>query len=98
MLLHPVVVDGSFQAVGVSRHREESHGRSYVPFALKELTLLHPLPAKGIFHLKYQREVSGAGQHSFDIDIYDCYSQLAAEVRGYTIRDLCGNGNPPTSK
>ena len=90
MLLHPVVVDGSFQSVGVLRqkpHRETV----YVPFALKELTLLRNLPSKGMFHLKYQREASGADQHSFDIDIYDDGSQLAAVIRGYTIRDLCGN-------
>jgi len=99
MLLHPVVVDGSFQAAGVSRHREESHGRSYVPCALKELTLIRKLPSKGLFHLRYQREASSADQHSFDIDIYDD-SQLAAAIRGYTVRDLCGNANPclPSAK
>ena len=89
MLLHPVVIDGAFQAAGVSRQRPHCE-TVYVPCALKELTLIRKLPAKGMIHLRYQREESYADQHSFDIDIYDC-SQLAVAIRGYTIRDLCGN-------
>jgi len=89
MLLHPVVIDGAFQAAGMSRQRPH-HDTVYVPFALKELTLIRDLPSKGMLHLRYQREASYADQHSFDIDIYDC-SQLAVAIRGYTIRDLCGN-------
>lgn len=90
MLLHPVVVDGAFQAVHTPGMSGKIPDRDYVfvPSALKELTLIRSLPSKGIFHLKYQRDASSEEQHCFDIDIYDCQSQIAAEIRGYTIRNL----------
>ena len=91
MLLHPVVVDGAFQAVQTPiRLSGELPPREsvLVPSALKELTLIRGLPSKGLFHLKYQRATSSEEEHCFDIDIYDCRSQIAAEIRGYTIRNL----------
>jgi len=91
MLLHPVVIDGAFQSAGVARN-QQYRDIVFVPSVLKEITLVrNPTAPKGVLHLKYQRAASNAEQHVFDIDIYDCYSQLAVEIRGYTIRDLRGN-------
>ena len=80
MPLHPVIIDGAFQAAGAFLR---DPGAIFVPFSLSELTLLRTLTPKGWLHLKM-----GKGKSRFDIDIYDCYSQLAVEIHDYRLRKI----------
>ena len=93
--IHPLILDGCFQVVGVARNMSGAPGEAtYLPFGWDGMWLEERLPDKVVCHVR----MSGASQEaesgsegspevlSGEIRIYDPSGALLGELTGYTVK------------
>lgn len=82
--LHPVLLDGAFQAcLGLFAEAAEA-GQAALPFVLETLHFLRPTPARLWVH---GRLVPGTGAvRRIDLDLADAAGQVCVQVRGFSVR------------
>jgi len=82
--LHPVLLDGAFQAcMGLFLEGAEE-GQAALPFVLETLNFLHPTPARLWVH---GRLAAGEGAvRRIDLDLADASGRVCVQVRGFSVR------------
>ncbi len=98
--IHPLLLDGCFQAVGAARAQGASgeDGTTYLPFAWDRMQLASPLPERLFCHVRIGERAtrendsdhappSGAPEvASGDLNIYDADGRLVGEFAGYAVK------------
>ena len=93
--VHPLVLDGCFQAVGVARNVSGTEGgATYLPFGWERLWLAGPLPDRVVCHVRLSdasREAQGEGGEpaevlSGELRIYDPDGAPLGRLSGYTVK------------
>ncbi|MDE2940680.1 MAG: SDR family NAD(P)-dependent oxidoreductase [Chloroflexota bacterium] len=93
--IHPLVLDGCFQVVGMARNMTGSPDEpTYLPFGWERMWLTGSLPDQVVCHVKMNESsrVSGpeADEHpealSGEIRIYDLDGMLIGGLTGYTVK------------
>ncbi|MBG0566155.1 SDR family NAD(P)-dependent oxidoreductase [Actinoplanes aureus] len=86
MVLHPVLLDGAFQAVSGLLDGTGGDGGPLVPFALEELRILDRLAHTGYAYAT--RSATGGAGDRFDIRLTDDQGRVTAVVRGLSARAM----------
>ena len=91
--VHPLVLDGCFQMMGVARNITGSpEEATYLPFGWERLWLARPLPVRVFCHVQMgeaSQEPAAGGQPEVltaDIRIYDSDGTLIGGLSGYTVK------------
>ncbi len=93
--VHPLVLDGCFQAVGVARNVSGTEGgATYLPFGWERLWLAGPLPDRVVCHVRLSeasREAEAEGGEpaevlSGELRIYDPDGAPLGRLSGYTVK------------
>ena len=93
--IHPLILDGCFQVVGVARNMSGDPGEAtYLPFGWDGLWLAKRLPEKVVCHVRMsdasRGAESGSGESpevlSGEMRIYDPSGALLGELTGYTVK------------
>ncbi|WP_419937079.1 SDR family NAD(P)-dependent oxidoreductase [Candidatus Palauibacter sp.] len=93
--VHPLVLDGCFQAVGVARNVSETEGgATYLPFGWERLWLAGQLPDRVVCHVRLSeasRDAEAAGGEpaevlSCELRIYDPDGAPLGRLSGYTVK------------
>ena len=93
--VHPLVLDGCFQAVGVARNVAGTEGgATYLPFGWERLWLAGKLPDRVVCHVRLSEasrdaEAEGAGPAevlSGELAIYDPNGTPLGRFTGYTVK------------
>ena len=93
--MHPLLLDGCFQMVGVARNMTGGPGEAtYLPFGWERLWLTRRLPERVFCHVimseASQEAESGSGEPpevlSGELRIYDPNGALLGELNGYTVK------------
>ena len=88
--VHPLMLDGCFQVVGVARNMTGDDGEAtYLPFGWERLWLSGRLPDRVLCHV-LMREGSPSGESpetvTGDLRIYDPSGSLIGGLSGYTVK------------
>ncbi len=94
--VHPLVLDGCFQAVGAARNAgSDGEDVTYLPFAWERLWLAGSLPGRLVCHVK-MREIPPGPQadaddyepevRAADLWLYDPDGVLVGELAGFTVK------------
>ena len=88
--VHPLLLDGCFQVVGVARAMSGSeHEPTYLPFGWENLWLTRRLPDRLLCHVQMSDSPQSA-EHpevlSGEIRIYDLNGELIGGLSGYTVK------------
>ena len=95
--VHPLVLDGCFQAFGAARNPDGGEeGITYLPFAWERLWLKDRLPDRLVCHVRMregrrdadeERESDGVPEvHAADLHLYDTGGALIGELAGFTVK------------
>ena len=95
--VHPLVLDGCFQAFGAARNPDDSEeGITYLPFAWERMWLAGRLPERLTCHVLVREGPQGAAAdpdqgevpevHAADLRIYDTDGALVGELVGFTVK------------
>ena len=93
--IHPLVLDGCFQVVGVARNMVGSPGEpTYLPFGWESLWLAGPLPDRVVCHVRMGEVSQGVESESGEppevlsgeVRIYDADGALIGGLSGYTVK------------
>ena len=92
--VHPLVLDGCFQAFGAARNPEGGEEDvTYLPFAWERLWLADGLPERLVCHVRLREGPEGAatdaGQPEVwaaDLRLYDREGALVGELAGFTVK------------
>ena len=95
--IHPLVLDGCFQAFGAARNPDGGEeGITYLPFAWERLRLAGRLPERLICHLRLREGPDNAPVDTergglpevwaADLDLYDPEGLPVAELSGFTVK------------
>ena len=93
--VHPLVLDGCFQAVGVARNVAGTEGgATYLPFGWERLWLAGRLPDRVVCHVRLSdasRDADAAEGEppevlSGELTIYDSNGALLGRLSGYTVK------------
>ena len=93
--VHPLVLDGCFQAMGVARNVAESEGgATYLPFGWERMWLAGPLPDRVVCHVllgESSRDAEADPDEtpevlSGEMRIYDPNGALVGRLSGYTVK------------
>ena len=93
--VHPLVLDGCFQVVGVARNMTGAPGEAtYLPFGWERLWLSDGLPDRVFCHVRMSeasRDAESEGGDSpevlsGEVSIYDPDGTLIGEISGYTVK------------
>ena len=93
--VHPLVLDGCFQAVGVARNVSGTEGgATYLPFGWERLWLAGPLPDRVVCHVRLSdasRDAEAGGSEpaevlSGELRIYDTDGAPLGRLSGYTVK------------
>ena len=93
--VHPLVLDGCFQVVGVARNMSGAPGEAtYLPFGWERLWLAGQLPDRVVCHVHMSAASQAAESESGDVPevlsgevrIYDSNGVLVGEISGYTVK------------
>ena len=93
--VHPLVLDGCFQVVGVARNMTGAPGEAtYLPFGWERLWLAGGLPERVICHVVMSEASQDAESEGGDppevlsgeVRIYDPNGALVGEINGYTVK------------
>ena len=93
--VHPLVLDGCFQAVGVARNVAGTEGgATYLPFGWERLWLAGPLPDRVVCHVRLSeasRDAEAEGGEpaevlSGELRIYDPDGAPLGRLSGYTVK------------
>ena len=95
--VHPLVLDGCFQAFGAARRPDgDEEEITYLPFAWERLWLAQGLPERLICHLRMREAPPGAVEeaesgdvpevYAADLGLYDPDGVLVGELAGFTVK------------
>lgn len=93
--VHPLVLDGCFQVMGVARNMAETEGgATYLPFGWERMWLAGPLPDRVVCHVLLGESSRGAEANpdetpevlSGEMRIYDPNGALIGRLSGYTVK------------
>ena len=95
--LHPLLLDGCFQAIGSARNPGgEGEGATYVPFGWERLWLTGPMPERLMCHVRMREGPQGAVEeaerseapevHTADLRLYDPNGTLVGELAGFSVK------------
>ena len=95
--VHPLVLDGCFQAFGAARNPDGGEeGTTYLPFAWERLWLKDRLPERLICHVSMREGRRDANEeaesdgvpevHAADLQLYDQGGALIGELAGFTVK------------
>ena len=95
--IHPLVLDGCFQAFGAARDPEgDEEGVTYLPFAWERLWLAGPLPDRLVCHVRLREGPDNAAADTerggvpevwaADLSLYEPEGTLVAELAGFTVK------------
>ena len=95
--VHPLVLDGCFQAFGAARNPDGGEeGITYLPFAWERLWLKDRLPEHLVCHVQMRRGPEGGVAdteneglpevHAADLRLYDRDGALVGELAGFTVK------------
>ena len=93
--VHPLVLDGCFQVVGVARNMTGAPGEAtYLPFGWERLWLAGQLPNQVVCHVRMSeasQEAKSEGDDapevlSGEVHIYDLNGVLVGELSGYAVK------------
>ena len=93
--VHPLLLDGCFQAFGAARNPNGgAEDATYLPFAWERLWLAGRLPNRLICHVRMQESPQGAGKnaeelpevHAADMRLFDSKGALVGELAGFTVK------------
>ena len=93
--VHPLVLDGCFQVMGVARNVAETEGgATYLPFGWERMWLAGPLPDRVVCHVLLGDSSRGAEANpdetpevlSGEMRIYDPNGALVGRLSGYTVK------------
>ena len=91
--IHPLLLDGCFQAVGAARDPGASgeDGTTYLPFAWDRMQLAARLPERLFCHVVMPERPAAEGDSvpevtSGDLKIYDPDGRLVGELTGYAVK------------
>ena len=91
--VHPLILDGCFQVVGVARNMTGGPGEAtYLPFGWERLWLAGRLPDRVVCHVRMSEASQGreSGEPpevlSGELRIYDPNGVLLGELSGYTVK------------
>lgn len=84
--VHPVVLDGAFQTLGVLLAATGSDRSPLpLPVAIESFTLRRPFQRAGVVECAL-RPTSDSGRREVDLNVYDAAGGLVAEIRGLRLR------------
>lgn len=84
--VHPVVLDGAFQTLGVLLAVTGSDRSSLpLPVAIESFTLRGPFGRTGVVECTL-RPTSDQGRREVDLNLYDAAGNIVAEIRGLRLR------------
>ena len=95
LAVHPLVLDGCFQVVGMARNMTGSSDEpTYLPFGWERMWLPRQLPQRVVCHVKMSEASEHPGHESDEhpevlsgeIRIYDPDGNLIGGLRGYTVK------------
>ncbi|MDE0280902.1 MAG: SDR family NAD(P)-dependent oxidoreductase, partial [Gammaproteobacteria bacterium] len=94
--VHPLVLDGCFQVVGVARNVTGAQGEAtYLPFGWERLWLAKPLPNRVLCHVRINEAPAGQSEEKTDLAtevlsgelrIYDPAGALLGGLSGYMVK------------
>ena len=94
--VHPLLLDGCFQAVGAARSPDPGgEGVTYLPFAWERLWLGDRLPERLVCHVRMREGPQGAAAEdggeppevrAADLRLYDPAGALVGELAGFTVK------------
>ena len=95
--VHPLVLDGCFQAFGAARNPDGGEeGVTYLPFAWERLWLKDRLPERLVCHVSMREGPQGTEAstendhvpevHAADLRLYDQSGALIGELAGFTVK------------
>ncbi|MCY4479811.1 MAG: polyketide synthase dehydratase domain-containing protein, partial [Rhodospirillales bacterium] len=95
--VHPLVLDGCFQAFGAARSPEGGEeGVTYLPFAWERLWLKDRLPERLVCHVQMRQGPEGGAAdaeneglpevHAADLRLYDRDGAVVGELAGFTVK------------
>ena len=91
--VHPLILDGCFQVVGVARNMEGGPDEpTYLPFGWERLWLTKPLPDRILCHVRMNEGRSSAGSTvhpevlTGELRIYDLNGELVGGISGYAVK------------
>ena len=94
--VHPLVLDGCFQVVGVARNVTGAQGEAtYLPFGWERLWLAKPLPNRVLCHVRINEASAGQSEEKTDLAaevlsgelrIYDPAGALLGGLSGYMVK------------
>ncbi len=95
--IHPLVLDGCFQAFGAARDPDGGEeGVTYLPFAWERLWLAGSLPERLVCHVRLRESPENAAADTerggvpevwaADMGLYDSEGTLVAELIGFTVK------------
>ena len=95
--VHPLVLDGCFQAFGAARNPDGGEeGITYLPFAWERLWLKDRLPERLVCHVSMREGPQGTEAategdhvpevHAADLRLYDTGGVLIGELTGFTVK------------
>ena len=95
--VHPLVLDGCFQAFGAARNPDGGEeGVTYLPFAWERLWLKDRLPERLVCHVSMREGPQGTEAetehdnvpevHAADLHLYDTDGSLIGELAGFTVK------------
>ena len=85
MLLHPALLEGMVQAALCFLYDTDQYESTYVPYSLKELKIMKPLP--GMCHA-YIRKTGSWKENCFDIKFLDTNGNLLVDIREFKMKEL----------
>ncbi len=95
--IHPLVLDGCFQAFGAARDPDgDEEGVTYLPFAWERLWLAGRLPERLVCHVRLRESPENAAADAerggvpevwaADMGLYEPEGTLVAELTGFTVK------------
>ena len=92
--VHPLVLDGCFQAFGAARNPDGGEEDvTYLPFAWERLWLAGPLPERLVCHVRMRETPAGAASdgdlpevRAADLGLYGPDGALLGELAGFTVK------------
>ena len=93
--VHPLLLDGCFQVVGVARNMTGEEGEpAYLPFGWERFWLTRRLPDRFLCHVRMSEESRESGSESVaapevlsgELRIYDPNGVLIGELKGYAVK------------
>ncbi len=96
--VHPLVLDGCFQAFGAARNPDGGEDdETYLPFAWERLWLAGRLPERLICHVRMKESPQDAGEdvgdkgelpevHAADMRFFDSNGAVVGELVGFTVK------------